>query len=492
MGGFDLPTVAPYLSCEVPAESDPPAAATARPSRLPRSVLAHLRRLGFVRPAAADRRADAAVKRVAKAGGGFRLVLDCTLYNERWATWRAARPPLRLPTPADLAAAAALLPPQQRWAVVGDVRHAFHLLQLPADTPGPAFLLRGELWEWRAAPMGAVYSSQALAGTLTRVLALPAPPPLPPRPLHGPGLARPVTAAPPFAYADDIADAGALARVLAFRRRVAPLLPWKRLDPPAATVDYLGVRVALQCSPTPTLSVAHRLPPMPRALRCGGWMPAADLAGLVGWIAWASHAVHAPAPPPALLAAGMRASRAPRGARVWAGDGLVDAARVCWADLSKAWHLPPRSPLPGCLTVHCDAAVEGDWRRAAVVGPDWYLTRDYEDGHITTLEARAMCLAAVRAPRDVPLRIVTDSAAAALAACRGRARGAASTELGAAIAALRGAVARRRFPTAVAWVPSRFNAADKPSRGSPPDAEEQLVCGRFVGYVPFAALGPPC
>ena len=103
----------------------------------------------------------------------------------------------------------------------------------------------------------------------------------------------------------------------------------------------------------------------------------------------------------------------------------------------------------------------GDWRRAAVVGPDWYLTRDYEDGHITTLEARAMCLAAVRAPRDVPLRIVTDSAAAALAACRGRARGAASTELGAAIAALRGAVARRRFPTAVAWVPSRFNAADK-------------------------------
>ena len=29
MGGFDLPTVAPYLSCEVPAESDPPAAATA-------------------------------------------------------------------------------------------------------------------------------------------------------------------------------------------------------------------------------------------------------------------------------------------------------------------------------------------------------------------------------------------------------------------------------------------------------------------------------
>ena len=183
------------------------------------------------------------MKRVPKAGGGWRLVLDCTLYNARWEGWRAARPPLRLPTPADLAAAVSHLPPRARRAVVGDVRHAFHLLRLPDDIPGPVFLLRGELWEWRAAPMGAVYSSQALDGALRRILALPPPPPPPPPPPRGPAPVRPVVPRPPFAYADDVATAGTAAVCNRFRARVAPLLPWKRLDPPAPTVDYLGVRL---------------------------------------------------------------------------------------------------------------------------------------------------------------------------------------------------------------------------------------------------------
>lgn len=487
MAGFDLPTVPPFLACDVPRPSDPPPVATARPSRLPRAALSHLRRLGVVRPAAAGRRADAAVKRVAKAGGGWRLVLDCSLYNARWESWRAARPALRMPTPADLAATAARLPPRRRWAVVGDVRHAFHLLRLPDAVPGPAFLLRGQLWEWRAAPMGAVYSSQALDGALRRVLALSEPPPPPLRPQRGPAPVRPVVPAPPFAYADDVATAGTHAQCGAFRARVANLLPWKRLDPPAATVDYLGVRVCLHRAPTPTLSVAHRLPPMPLALQRGGWAAAAQVAGLVGWVAWASHAVCGPAPPPPLLAAGLRASRAPRGARVWVGDDVVTAARICWSDLSKPWHLPPRTPLPGCVTLHCDAAVEGDWRCAAVVAPGWYASMPYSSGHITALEARAMWMAATLAPADVPLRIVTDSAAAVRAAARGRARGAAPSELGAAIAALRGACSRRRYPTALAWVPSRLNVADAPSRGEPPDPDAVLVCGRFVGYVPFPA-----
>ena len=99
-----------------------------------------------------------------------------------------------------------------------------------------------------------------------------------------------------------------------------------------------------------------------------------------------------------------------------------------------------------------------------------------------------MWMAVSLAPPDVPLRVVTDSAAAARAATRGRARGAAATELGAAIAALRGAAARRRFPTAIAWVPSRLNDADAPSRGTPPAPDARLVCGRFIGYIPFACV----
>ena len=88
------------------------------------------------------------------------------------------------------------------------------------------------------------------------------------------------------------------------------------------------------------------------------------------------------------------------------GPDAVVAARVYWADLGKEWHLPPRAPR---VTVHCDAAVEGDWRCAAAVAPDWWASMPYTSGHITTLEARAMWMAVSLAPPDVPLRVVTDS-----------------------------------------------------------------------------------
>jgi hypothetical protein len=337
--------------------------------------------------------------------------------------------------------------------------------------------------------MGAVYSSLALDGALRRVLALgPPPPPLPRRPPRGPSRSRFPPLPPPLVYADDVAMVGRRGECASFADRVRDSVPWKALGPPRRVVDYLGVRVDLCRAPTPTLSVAHRRPPLPFPLRSPGRAPAAAVAQWVGWAAWATHAVCAPGPPAELLDLAASAKLLPPGSSLRVSPAAAVAARVCWADLSRPWHVPPPRPLPRSRVVHCDAAAEGAWRRVACVWDGGHAVEDFPvDTHINTLEAAALWLAIRVAPRDRPLRLVTDSSAAAAAAVRGRARGACPSDFGVMVSRLRGAAARRQWPTAVAWIPTLYNAADAPSRGDPPAHPPQLPGGRFLGYMPYPA-----
>ena len=359
------------------------------------------------------------------------------------------------------------------------------------DFTGPVFLVRGVPYEWRGLPMGAVYSSAVLDVELRRRFGLG---PRPPRdagytpPVHGPWRVHPLrgTAESPLIYADDIAVAGSRAACDAFVSTALTLdLPWKTpLAVPSPVPAFLGVDVALDAVPTPTLSVASRLRALPPLPAVGRRMPTASLSALVGWAAWACGAVRAPAPPVALLRAAATDDDA-----VLIGSELRDAWRRLLRTLSVPWHSHPIAPLSVPVVVHCDAAHDDTAPpRVACVVAGRPFARAAAPLHITALELDAMVLGLRHAPAGAHVRLVTDSAVAAIAAVRGGVRGSAPSDLRAPLDRLLAAAAARPHPTAVAWVPTCRNRADDPSRGRPlPPALGAPSAGRFVGYIPYPA-----
>lgn len=482
---LDIPdaSIVGRLACRPPPPSDPPAERSARPSRVGRGDIRRLVEAGLVAECDPALRANVVVRPVSKGDGTARIVVDARLYNERWASWRATRSPLRHPTAADVARAGGP-------GCVGftcDARAAFFQLRLPSSTPPPVMTWRGRRFAWRVVPMGATWAGEALADTLERELRLPrrAPPP-PPPPRSGPAPMRDPTPGPVWCYADNVAVVGTPAQAAAWRARLlASRVAWKggAIPPPSAEpfrflgtdVDFRNRRLRLTAPP-----------PVPSR----EWVPASRVAEATGWWAWAAAALRSTPPPREVLEDGATAS-------LMDPSAMALVRRDAWVrgqeTITGWWCSPPPSVawwLRSALVFHADAAVEADYATAACVGAGtWRRVNVPADMRITAAEIVAMALAVETAPRGVPLVVATDSAAGAYIAVRGGPRGVDVASRGRhhlfdACARLRDAAAHHGGAIAVGWVPTADNVADAPSRFATPATRWPEDAGRIVGFIP--------